>query len=273
MEIRWWRRPVVWERCSECLDIYASRGELNSFRYFNKLTLWMFARCSFGVVQMFRTFPLRIRLTLSGIVSIASVLMLAAIAIYSLWQSELELERQIKATKAVQYELTANLKHEAIDAIVVYSILRGPEARASKPQRIQKNLAQGEKGFRSSLAALQKLEMSTEVQAIIANLETPAQQFITRGQQIMALAFRDRAAAMDQLPEFQTFYEALNHELMPLGETIKTQAAKTASAARTHDMNLLYTLLGCSALSIVVMVASRMQEVRDVRPSSVRVWR
>lgn len=212
-------------------------------------------RCTiYGDNNMFRTLPLRIRLTLSAIISIASVAVLATLSVYSLWQSELELERQIKATEAVRQELTADMEHEALEATVVYSILRGPDASAAKREEILAGFKEDTERFQTALTTLAAMDLSPGIQKVIGGLEEPAAEFIERGQKIMEIAFTDRDQALKELGAFQELYETLDKDLKPLGEAIISLAAETAEAARAHDMRLLYTLLAFSCVAMILML-------------------
>ncbi|MEX0302875.1 MAG: methyl-accepting chemotaxis protein [Leisingera sp.] len=208
---------------------------------------------------MFRTLPMKTRLIYSGIVSIASVLILAVAAVYSLWQSELELERQITATNAIRHELMADKMHDAIEAGVVHALLVGPDGPAVKKAHLQTKFASDVQAMQDSVAALQKVEMSGEIRQQVIGLVPVAADFLAAAERVMDAAFKDTAAAEAALPQLQMRYEALDGVLAPLGKEIKQFAEATAQQARAHDMQLLYGLIGFSVVALLVMVHNARQ--------------
>ncbi|MFW8635200.1 methyl-accepting chemotaxis protein [Cribrihabitans pelagius] len=197
---------------------------------------------------------MKTRLIVSGVVSILATVILAALSVYSLWQSELELERQINVTEAVRHELTADMMHDAIEAEVVYGILIGPDGSAAKQKTIKAKLEVDTATFRRSVEELQKMDLEPDIRQMVVALAPIMEAFITEGEKVAKLAFSDTQAALAALPAFQQQYDALEVALEPLGKKIKSSAKETAEAARAHDMQLLYTLLGFSAAAVALMM-------------------
>jgi len=213
---------------------------------------------------MFRTVSMNFRLVFSGAVSVLSVLVLAGMSIYSLWQSELELERQIREAEAVRHEMTADMMHDAIEASIVYAILRGPESSAEKQVSIKTKLAKDIVDFHDAVALLQGMQMSEKITNLVISIEPIVEDFIVSAQGIIALAFDDQAKALAALPHFQEAYEALEKGLEPLDKEIKHHAAVAAIEAKAHDMRLLYMLLAFSATAVTVMVANARNVTRTI---------
>lgn len=203
---------------------------------------------------MFRTLPIKTRLVFSGIVSILSIAILAALSIYSLWQSELELERQISVTEAVRQELTADLMHESMDARVIYALLKGPEASATEKAHLKTALAEDTEIFRSSIIALKNMTLSDTIDSQITALAPIAENFITSSEKTLAAAFSSQKDGHDALPAFQKEFHILEEALEPLGRGIKKFADETAISAKQHEMNMLYMLLGVSAITVSLVL-------------------
>ena len=196
---------------------------------------------------------MKTRLVYAGVVSIVSVVVLAATAIYSLWQSELELEKQINATAAIRHELMADKMHDAIEATLVHALLVGPEGPASKRDHLRAKFASDVQSMQASVAALQEVELSGIIRRHVLELVPISEAFIEEAEKMAVLAFEDRAAAEAALPKLQERYEQLDRALVPLGKEIKEFAEETAQQARAHDMQLLYMLIGFSVVALVVM--------------------
>lgn len=199
---------------------------------------------------MFRNSMVKTRLIFSGVVSVISIALLSALGIYSLWQSELELERQIKMTEALRHELKADMMHEAMEALVVYSLLQGEKASATERTKLIKTLEKDIEILRNELDTLAAMDLTPEISALLAKVIPIADQFAKDSQTMQALAFSDNAAGLERLPAFQKQFYDFGDAMAPLAKTIERVAEETAVAARAHDMNLLYMLLGISALTI-----------------------
>ncbi|WP_281955677.1 methyl-accepting chemotaxis protein [Pseudophaeobacter arcticus] len=184
----------------------------------------------------------------------SSIVCLASLAIYSLWQSELELERQISVTDAVRQELTADLKHEAIEGLVVNSLLEGGAHSNADQAALKAELAEEAELLLASLENLKATELHPDIMALIAAAMPLTEAYIASAQDLQAQGFRDRAAALAVLPSFLQEFAALKQALTPLGQNIEELSSKTAAAARAHDMAMLYSLLGISGLTILVVV-------------------
>ena len=170
---------------------------------------------------MLRNLSIHVRLLLSGITAVSSIVCLASLAIYSLWQSELELERQISVTDAVRQELTADLKHEAIEGLVVNSLLEGGPHSNADQAALKAELAEEAEVLLASLENLKATELHPDIMALIAAAMPLTEAYIASAQDLQAQGFRDRAAALAVLPSFLQEFAALKQALTPLGQNIE----------------------------------------------------
>ncbi|MBY6139097.1 HAMP domain-containing protein [Leisingera daeponensis] len=216
---------------------------------------------------MFRTLSLKRRLLLSGIIAMSSVLILAAVSLFSLWQSELNLERQINVTQAVRHELTADIAHSHISAAVVSAVVLGQDGAEARKAELLAVAEEEAQRFRAEMDALHALELPEDIRRMVASLLPLVDGFNTSGAEVMALAFTDTEAGADALPAFQSYSANISGKLSRLGAAIKVSAADTASAARRNDQNLLYLVLAISAAATVIMLRnSRTVTLTITRP-------
>lgn len=202
---------------------------------------------------MFRTLSLKKRLLFSAVIALASVLILASVSVYSLWQSELELERQINVTQAVRHELTADMAHSKVDTSVVSAVLLGQDGSDSQKAKIAAALEQETTRFRSEMEALQALELPDDIRSMVVAILQQVDGVNDGARSVMELAFVSTQDAVEALPAFQSQSASITEDLNVLGKAIKLSAAETAESARQHDMNLLYTVLGISVLAAIIM--------------------
>ena len=216
---------------------------------------------------MFRNISINLRLLLSGITAVSSIVFLSALSVYSLWQSELELERQISMAEALKQELTADLKHEKIEGLVVYGLLQGDALSSAEQAELSAQISVESVSFLKSFQSLAEIETSTDLSSLIATAQPLAEAFVASSQSLQALGFRDNQAGLAKLPSFLEEFIPLEQALLPLGEGIEKLAHDTAIAARAHDMNMLYSLLVISALTIcVVLYNARKTTLTITRP-------
>lgn len=216
---------------------------------------------------MFRTMPLKRRLKLSGVVAMSSVLILAAVSLFSLRQSEQNLERQINVTQAVRHELTADIAHSHISTAVVSAVVLGQDGAEDRKAEIQALIASEAERFRSEMEALRALELPEHIRSMVASLLPLVDGFNRTGAEVAALAFTNTENAAGALPAFQSYSATISEKLAKLGTAIKKSAAETAAAARQHDKNLIYLVLGISAVATIIMLHnSRKVTLSIIRP-------
>lgn len=215
---------------------------------------------------MFRNVPMKTRLLISGGVSIFSVLFLSITAVYSLWQSELELERQINATNAIRHELSVDKMPGVIEASVLQLVLLGTEEVTPQADKLKAKMASDIQTLQNSITELRKVDLSEDIRSDIEKLVPVIDEFVAASQTVMNLALTDGAEAHAALPALQTKYEAITQLLTPLGKKIKDFTTETAETARAHDIQLLYLLIGFSVLALLVMA-------RNVRGSTLTITR
>ncbi|ATF17589.1 methyl-accepting chemotaxis protein [Phaeobacter gallaeciensis] len=216
---------------------------------------------------MFRTISTKTRFMISGAVSVFTILVLALISVYSLWQSELELERQIDVTKTVRHELKIDLLHEELHAEVLYLVLAGDHATAAEREELRARVVEAGEEIRTNVELLKRDTLPPKALVQVEGMAPEMDAFLTQGVALAELAMTDRVAAEAGLDAFEESYKALNTQLHPLSDWIEQAAIETADAARAHDMALLYTLLGTSVLLVLITIYNaRKMTLNIVRP-------
>lgn len=217
--------------------------------------------------SIFRTMSLKRRLLLSGVIAMSSVVILATVSLFSLWQSELNLEKQINVTQAVRHELTADMAHSKVEAAVVSAVVLGQNGAEDRKAELQAAMEAEAKKFRTEMELLHGLEQPEHIRNMVASLLPLVDGFNNTGAEVVALAFTDTAEAVDALPAFQSYSATISEKLSRLGTAIKASASETAIEARQHNYNLLYLVLGISAVATVIMARnSRKVTLTITRP-------
>ncbi len=205
-------------------------------------------------ISLFRTVAMKTRLLVSGIISVFAIVGLAGLSLYSLWQSELALEHQIDMMHAVRSELTANLKHDSIEASVVYAMLIGPEGKAEKQKSIRDKTDHHIVELRQAITELENMELGADIASLVEDIKPFAELFITHGIEVLDIAFKDSSAARARFDAFQKDYEILDKKLHPLDAAIKERSETAAIYARNHDLMMIYINMGFAFLMVVVSI-------------------
>lgn len=220
-----------------------------------------------GVYVMFRSISIRARFVLSGVVSVAAILILAAIAVYSLWQSEQELERQIRVTDAVRKELSVSLLAERLHGGVALLVASGGDTIAVRRQEVRNSVDQAGRQLTQALTDLRAAELPAQAEGQLAGLVSLVDKLVAEANAIAALAVNDPAAAEARMGAFEAEYTAFKERYLPIGKDIEANAEITAKSARAHDMVLLYILLGVSGVLVVTSIYNARKMILNiVRP-------
>ena len=216
---------------------------------------------------MFRTMSMKSRFLISGIISVAAILILSSFAVYSLWQSELELERQISATQASRHVLRADMMHDAVEASVFAAVLAGRDGAQTARADARAEVAERDAIFRQELSALQAMDLEDDVRGLLETALPQVDQFLLSAGGTTDAALNGGAGLDAALSAFQLQSEQLGAVLGPLGDRIVSNARATAVSARAHDMMLLYSLLAVSAALILLSIYNaRKMMLNIVRP-------
>ncbi|WP_259974692.1 HAMP domain-containing methyl-accepting chemotaxis protein [Leisingera aquaemixtae] len=216
---------------------------------------------------MFRTLSMKTRFLIAGVISVAAILILSSFAVYSLWQSELELERQISATQVSRHVLRADMMHDAVEASVLSAVLVGADGTPEEKADTRAKAAEKDAVFREELSALQAMELEAEVSRLLEAALPQMDRFLRAASETIDTALTGGAGLEAALSAFQTQSDELGAVLGPLGDTIISNARATAVSARAHDMMLLYSLLAVSAALIILSIYNaRKMTLNVVRP-------
>lgn len=213
---------------------------------------------------MFRTMPIKIRLMLAGIISAVAVIALSSLSVYSLWQSELELERQITETEAIRLELAMAKAHVSMEGDVFEAVIAGRENAVSRKQAIAKKIEADRLVMETSVKALAAIELSSEISQHIVTVQNHVVAYTQAAQIVLDHAFSNIAQVGKSLEAFQEHYVTLEAELANLEHVMELHAAHVVAEARAHDTRLLYGLLGVSLIALIVTVLNARKVSQNV---------
>ncbi|KUP90909.1 methyl-accepting chemotaxis protein [Tritonibacter horizontis] len=203
---------------------------------------------------MFRHVHMKVRLAFSGCVCIFAVIVLSGMAIYSLWQSELELENQIRLTNALRHEMTVDMMHDSVEASVLYAIVIGEQATSDEKSHVLEKLETDIASLEAGLQALRGIDLNPKATMLLNDVAPLFEPFEKQALEIATLAFSDVAGATAKLDQFMQVFEQLEIGLEPLGSVIKDVSQAASKAARNHEMAMLFGNVLFSSFMVVVMI-------------------
>lgn len=203
---------------------------------------------------MFRHVHMKVRLAFSGFVCIFAVLVLSVSAIYSLWQSDLELERQIKLAKALKFEMTLERMHDVVHADALYAVALGDVASSEVRTRVTEKIKADIAEMEAALQDLSLLQVGGDLKPLIANVSVHLAPFEQASLALVDAAFSGGDVALGDIPKVEALVGELEKELVPLGEAVVRISSQSAEEARAHDQNLLIGNVGFALAMIVVML-------------------
>ncbi|WP_217701939.1 methyl-accepting chemotaxis protein [Phaeobacter sp. HF9A] len=203
---------------------------------------------------MFRHIHMKVRLMVSGIVCIFAVLVLSAMAIYSLWQSEKELVKQISLSQTLMKEMSMDMLHDAIEATVFQALVLGESTPPEQRAAILAQLDEDADTLTRALNNLQSINMSDELREEIDVVAKDFPIFINHAKKITNLSFENKEQAIAALPDFMSAFNKLEADLAPLSERIQGIASSSAQKAKKHDDAMLLGNVLFSGFMIVIML-------------------
>lgn len=202
---------------------------------------------------MFRTLPIKLRLILSGVVSIIAVVVTAGVGVFGLMNSNRGLEHQIIATAAIQEALLTDMMHDAISGDVVSSIITGPQGTAAEKQALQTGLDEHIKTMNDAIASLQALDLPVEVRDALKAALPSITDYQKTAQSTLKQALVDGTAGQSALSAFRVKFEALEGRLGRFGDLIRELGESTTQKAQGMNRFLFIAVLVVSVITCAGM--------------------
>ncbi len=165
-----------------------------------------------------------------------------------------ELERVETSGQSTRHQLEADMMHDALRADVFAALLaKSPSDRAS----IEGDLREHATHFRESIAANEALDLDPDVRGALAAAKPTLELYIRHAEEIVALAFEDRARADAEVQAFSTSFNALAEDMARLSDRIgsSTEAASRRAAVTVAFSKSASLAIGISALVLLSLFA------------------
>lgn len=205
------------------------------------------------IFSRFRTLPVKSRMLLSGAISIATVVFLGTIALYSLWKGNLDLETQITATNSIRHQMMSDMMHDGLVANVSLAVLDGPETPAQEQDKQKGAFADDADTFNSNIKALLDLDLPEDILDQVRKTIPIVDDYIASAGQVIDTAFKDEVAARAAFPGFLEQFDRLEVDLAALGAMIEEYSTESGVVVKEHAKNLYYLALAATVMSIIAI--------------------
>ncbi len=152
---------------------------------------------------------------------------------------------------AIRNHTVGDMLHDGLRADVYAALIRS-DLKEDGAETI-KETAEHAKEFRDRIEATTAIVESPEAKSTLADLETPLNDYITQAERIVALAFKDRAAAMAEMPLFDKRFLALEEAMEKAGDVLEADA-RTAQVHANRSRQMA-DWLGIGGLVVALFAA------------------
>ena len=161
----------------------------------------------------------------------------------------------------LQGHMQADMMHDALRADVLSALLGGQSGSPTKVE-VERSLAEHTKSFQEAILANEKLALSPEIKAGLAEVTPELARYIAAAQEEVALAFVDNTTAQQRYSSFQRSFESLEGKMAKVstlieGSTERAKAASEATATWAQWLILGSILVGAVASFVVAFSTGR----------------
>ncbi|NRB20229.1 MAG: HAMP domain-containing protein [Rhodobacteraceae bacterium] len=192
----------------------------------------------------------RARIFFSVGLSLAALLVIAAVGTIGLIASNSGLKVTSTATSAVLHQKQADMMHDGLRADVLFALLTGPDGSPADRASAIDDLTNHTEEFTSSIKSLQALPLAPEIRQKVDNIVPALTAYIDSARVLSGLALNDREAAAARMPEFAKAFTQLEDGMELLGDAIEAFGSAAGADAQSSNLVLIYVLVALSVLSM-----------------------
>ena len=126
-----------------------------------------------------------------------------------------------EASAAVRHHLEADMMHDALRGDVYAALLAADLGGGAMRADVEGALKEHTANFREAIAANVEADLPADVVKLLADARGPLDAYILSAQNLVALAFTDRAAAVRGLPAFNQVFVRLEGVMSDISEKLQ----------------------------------------------------
>jgi methyl-accepting chemotaxis protein len=159
---------------------------------------------------------------------------------------------------AIRNHTVGDMLHDGLRADVYAALFRA-DLKQDGAETLEETTGHARE-FRERIEATMAIVESKEAKATLSNLDGPLNDYISQAERIVVLAFKDRQAALAEMPLFDKRFLALEEAMEAAGDVLETDARTAqAKASRSRQMadwlglgGLLVALFAAVVLFVLV---------------------
>ena len=216
---------------------------------------------------MFRNSSIKTHLMFAFSLAGIALFVTAATGLFGLVQNDRGLRAQVMTTKAVLYQMRADMVHDALRGDVFAALLIGPDGAETAKAKAMANVEEHAEMLEQSLAALEGLDLPDSIRAEILALVPPLRDYVNTARQIVPAAWSSAGAAQMMRPQFETQFADMEQALGNLGDAIAAQNDAATTAAQAMNGWLIRIMAVVSVvLGAIVVWAARVCILNIAKP-------
>jgi methyl-accepting chemotaxis protein len=217
-------------------------------------------------------FQLTISRKLLGLSTIALAFVLAVGATGYLAATSLTAATQdiLQDGAALRNQMHADMANDALRADVLTALqvgLRESEEALRQQEAVRADLLAHGLQFRTALQQLEKLDLDEDTRYALEQVRPVLDIYVALAARVVALAFQDKQAALDQMDAFNAAFKRVKTEMGALNEQIALRSGATQAQSARSANQAITAIVAAMALAVAVLLAASIVISRSiVRP-------
>ena len=213
---------------------------------------------------------IRMKLLSFGAMSLLLVLAVGIAGYNGLSRVDNAMDSIVVGSSGLKNHLVADMMHDALRSDVLAALLASAENDLDQKKSINTDLQEHATLFRDKLKENEELPLNDTIKQRLASTKPALSAFIKASENIVELAFKDRASALAKMGDFKSSFDALADEMEALSELFETsesesQATGDAAVVLADNMIIIITLVSAFILiSLSLYMASRITKPINV---------
>jgi len=199
-----------------------------------------------------------------GLLGVGLTATVGAVGWWGLQALGASMDETVVATEATQAITLGDMMHDALRGDVFQALMHAQSGAQEEVRHAQAQAKAHAEGFLQHIHQLQQLPLPSELQQGVTRLEPTVARYVSKGQEISALALTDPAAAAGHLPEFLTLFSQLEKEQDVVTEGIEAFAKARNSQGHEHRLQAQTWMLSCTLLGTLGLLAAALAATRHL---------
>jgi methyl-accepting chemotaxis protein len=161
---------------------------------------------------------------------------------------------------ALKHQMQADMAHDALRADVLTALhvgMRDSDVALRQQEAVRADLQAHSEQFRTALEQLDKLSLDEDTRYALEQVRPVLDIYVALAARIVAIAFEDKQAALDQMDAFNASFKHVEKEMAELSEQIARRSKVTQEeSARTTKLATNGILVAMLLCAVVLLVTS-----------------